>query len=155
MLMSPQLKVGSGEVCYPYIHTMHAPESPQLPVRCYRIASSSPSHAPSFIYVFFPRQELNEILPSFYIFSVFLMYIQLFHMNVISNWTSCILDISLGFVCFAVTFCEVILLTQIKKLRHRNLEWTPLDLTVSQGKGRTWSVNSHANDLSTATLQMV
>lgn len=66
-----------------------------------------------------------------------------------------ILGISLGFVCFAVTFCEVILLTQIKKPRHRKHERTALDFTGNQGHGRIWSVDSGANGHSTATLQMV
>lgn len=47
-----------------------------------------------------------------------------------------ILDISLGFVCFAFILCEVVLLTQIKKLRHGKLKRTPLVLTVNQGRGR-------------------
>lgn len=33
-----------------------------------------------------------------------------------------ILDISLGFVCFAIISCEIILLTQMKKLKHGKLK---------------------------------
>lgn len=137
-----------------YSRYMHF-RSQQLPIRCYRITSFFSPPLWNFVYVFFSRQKLNEMLRSFFILPISWMNIQLLCV-LLWYWIECWLFGVSPLVWSALQLHYVRSLCW-HRWGNRGTQSLNELFWISpwiRDMARAGSVDSDTSGLSTATLQM-